>query len=556
VLNIALITTDFHKNTFRAHAGKMNGREILTCAMWRGQEKPEEKEPIKLFLCMALSCGRRRCFEWKIMAYGIQLVRGRVLRFIDSHPPGTQLPVDRVLAEHCGVSVMTVRRALTTLAAEGRVERVKGAGSFIPRKNPLEKPVIPGPTPVYRHIAECLDRDIRQAVIRKGASLPARKELALRFNCSVDTVGAAMDELLSKGVARRSGRRIIAGQFRRPLTPAARVYIIAPSAAAYAHLREASEGAAVIAAMERELNAAGVRVGFLSMHELKSMCRGGDERVSRAAGFVFCGSMDGMLSESEFRSVAGFIKGILMKHAGAQVRAVCITRQSIIRIKRTLFFSFSHLVTIRMRTVARACGGWQYGRIRIVCTDSPADQGPGRLFFDMLRLRTELRHFAPHADVDIAILTAGSAGRRPLTARMRGKLTHHLKPEEYLPRLSKYRRVTDADATEGVFEAGDFSAALAHDGTSTLYCIRSAGAALDILGQLRDRGDSIPRHAAVLSLEESGQTAAAGITTALLDEYRAGYLLARALLRDMPVALSHRGFIDPPGCLLLRETTP
>ncbi len=474
--------------------------------------------------------------------------------FIREHEPGAKLPPDRTIASACNVSIMTVRRAMTALAHDGVIMRIKGAGSFAPG-HARNATLAPGATPLYRVIADQLRDSIRHGVIRMGVALPLRKELAFRFGCSVETINAAVNALEQQELITRRGRRLIAG---RPLSkpPArAKAYIISPDQERYAWLRAESEGAPVIAGMERELNAAGVSLGFLPLKTFKSLCRSDDERVYRAAGFVFSGSLQGMLDEREVRALTPFLKEVLRKNAGSQVRAICITRQSIVRIRRVLYFSFSHLVTIRMRTVARTCADWPYRRIRIVCTDDRAGQGPGRMLFDMLRLRSELEHFAPHASVDIAVRTGAGAGIQPLSERMRGKLTHHLKPAEYLPRLSKYRRVTDPEVGAGVFEFDRFDDIAPDDQIPSLLCAQSASTALLLLEMMKSRGRGVSPHG-VICLEENSAVAAAGITTALLDESRAGYLLAHALLRDMPVALSHRGFIDPPGCVLLRDTTP
>ena len=45
--------------------------------------------------------------------------------------PGDKLPTERDLAAHYGCSLITVRRALSELAREGRIERTRGRGTYV-----------------------------------------------------------------------------------------------------------------------------------------------------------------------------------------------------------------------------------------------------------------------------------------------------------------------------------------------------------------------------------------------------------------------------------------
>lgn len=59
------------------------------------------------------------------------LVKERIVELIADSPPGTPLATERELATRFATSRTTVRQALAALAADGRLERTQGSGTFV-----------------------------------------------------------------------------------------------------------------------------------------------------------------------------------------------------------------------------------------------------------------------------------------------------------------------------------------------------------------------------------------------------------------------------------------
>ena len=89
------------------------------------------------------------------MARKHESVRGYLLAAMrDELAPNDRLPSEREIADRLGVSRPTVRRALDQLAAEGRVHRVQGSGTFVAEPPP------PDDEPVWHVIVVRAERSV------------------------------------------------------------------------------------------------------------------------------------------------------------------------------------------------------------------------------------------------------------------------------------------------------------------------------------------------------------------------------------------------------------
>ena len=70
-----------------------------------------------------------------------EIIHQTLLKQIESGtlPPDTLLPGEDALAAEYGVSLITVRRAMSELAHDGAIRRVRGKGSIVLKRAPVQK---------------------------------------------------------------------------------------------------------------------------------------------------------------------------------------------------------------------------------------------------------------------------------------------------------------------------------------------------------------------------------------------------------------------------------
>jgi GntR family transcriptional regulator len=135
-------------------------------------------------------------------------ITARLREELRSEPVGTRLPPEREMAERFLVSRMTLRQALDQLEAEGRIERVRGSGTFTRRPTVAMGPALTSftedmrareLTPSSRLLG--FTRVLPESAVQQALSLPRGEEVVwmerLRF---------ADDEPICMEVAQFPGR--------------------------------------------------------------------------------------------------------------------------------------------------------------------------------------------------------------------------------------------------------------------------------------------------------------------------------------------------------------
>lgn len=134
-------------------------------------------------------------FEWKPMPHSnlIVQIRGQILAYLAQGglQPGDRLPAERELATKLGVSRPSVREAIKSLEAEGRLEVRHGTGVFVARFTPVQG--LQG----WMHVNQL---DITEAyAMREVLEVPAARWAAERGEPrAIERVRVAHDRLLAR----------------------------------------------------------------------------------------------------------------------------------------------------------------------------------------------------------------------------------------------------------------------------------------------------------------------------------------------------------------------
>jgi DNA-binding LacI/PurR family transcriptional regulator/DNA-binding transcriptional regulator YhcF (GntR family) len=134
-----------------------------------------------------------------------------------------RLPGLRRLARICGVSYLTMWRAMQRLVADKKM--AVGAGRrFVLPGSPAPRPPA-APQPRARRIIESILRDIVAGKLAANSPIAGLKELTARYGAGRGTMGRVVRDLCDQGVLMRTGRAIEVARMAGP-RPSARIVVL------------------------------------------------------------------------------------------------------------------------------------------------------------------------------------------------------------------------------------------------------------------------------------------------------------------------------------------
>lgn len=482
-------------------------------------------------------------------------IREHLSRVVSLATPGSRLPTDREVAERFGVSLRTVARVMGDLARKGLVRRVRGKGTFVP--DAAAKPTLDAEALVHTPQPPLIEQVfglICNGEYRRGEALPSVKYLSRRFHVAPATVVQAYRELCARRVVTKVGKTFWVGGFRALLRPrnGREVFFLVKNHETLERLfDEATFGGRAFRVLDDTLADAGCLVHYRFVSEFGWLFEQWGRSGRLPLGLVLVDGDEMTLGDwpPELREIVRKQRlreiAVVLDWAGGW--APGITRAECV-------LSHSHTATVVSRALARFMTTGGFSATTFFVDTALLEYALGTLF-DYLRTFSEAQHLQAGYPCALMVL-----GRSP-------QLFDRVPPAVADSLLGKYSPLPFAELrARHVDEADSPAQAFAHVWerdqhharrvAGPLWVFASDELATHALTWAQQRRIRVPRQLNLISLQSGTRYYSYGLSRCSPDWENAGYLMAHALLGDLPIPHSHRGYLDFPARIRENQTTP
>lgn len=460
-------------------------------------------------------------------------------------PPGSFLPFDRELAAAWGLSPRTVWSVLKGFRDRGQLVRVRGKGTMIPGPAAADR------TPRQRlDAAEALAAAIAESIaggtFRSGEPLPPVKYLCRQFRVGATTVSAAFRSLTRRRFVTRIGKRYWAGDLGEQLSgrPARQVYFMLWRSDAFRSVFAHPTQGETFYRMERELLKYGFLLRFENTLRFPDLVGSWQSGHAPPHALLLLG-----MSQRRWDTVRSHLDRL--KYAtGIVPRLVVDSPAPLEHLPReTACYTMGAVFTALCRRLARFAATHRFRRVILYFDEAERE----RTFFTAcMKIRAELGNAAPGCEFFTYVkLLNGSADTEVFLARFRTRRRGHIESV-----LSKYGPTSVDVLTRETRVVRDFKPVWRRGRPGDLWVTMSAAHAAEALAVATDKGLRVPRDVSIISMCDDPALCHLGISCCVRDRGHAGYALAHALIGNMPVEKTTRGFIRLRVQLLERRTTP
>ncbi|MBD3242368.1 MAG: GntR family transcriptional regulator [Chitinivibrionales bacterium] len=467
--------------------------------------------------------------------------------FVRKGPPGAMLPSDRELAQHLGLSRITIQRKMAALARQGTIERIQGKGSFVPGRAVGERRAVARKTESVQRLVDHIVAAVGRGELTRGNTLPSYKEMCAFFAVSPATVRAAYRILEDKRMVARVGRYYQVGSFNSIMrTGMSRdVYLFAPEPCDIQKLFSENELALSFAKMEHELHVHGYTVHYRTYDQIDSELDTWIQHSHYPCGLLFTGTIATGYVMPDEPMLSKPLNRLFKKAKGLRPRVVVTTTCFCYPDPRVISFSVTHAVTAMKRRLATFLFKNQYRRVTAMLDDRYTSPP---VLVDDLRVAPELDNLDPAIELTFAVRTADLQGFIDGCARWGSA-------EMYTSRLSKYRAYTFDELTSRFRQVDSLEEMCARSQFPCVWLFNHDDEAARALEWCDRHGVAVPEQASIISFENSHHYNELGITSCVRDWETIGYLMAHALISDIPLQKTRQGYVRLPALLFERRTS-
>jgi DNA-binding transcriptional regulator YhcF (GntR family) len=476
-------------------------------------------------------------------------------------PAGSALPTDRQLAIQWQMSERTVRSVLNRYRDRGAICRVPGKGTFVGGSSdtPAVEPSADREAAPDSHtsLVEQLRHSIASGEFAAQEPLPPVKYMSRRFNMARSTVTRAYQTLVEMGYVTKVGKLFWVGEFRRLVAGAAKkeVYLFDYSAADLSRLFGEDNLALAFRKLERELLKYGFILRYGRMDDFASLTRTWLGSTARPYGLIFTD-----IRQEGYETIRPALDTYL---ARVQANKPTVLIYGVdITLRRSGFYLLhrGNVYTTQNRTLARFLFEKQFRRVCFFY-----DETKWQLSFlpAELKLRTELKHLDRSVDFRLHVKQARKRSREGFF----GAFYKEAPPERVDGFLSKYETTSHAVVEKETVLSSEFPPVEKSLRGKTAWVFayaEHAARALDWAEKNRIRvpqdlaivGIHTPLDVAIAPIEDDSHFHHLGISCCVCDWERIGYLMAHAVIGDIPIEKTSKGFIRVGALMLERQTTP
>ncbi|MBN1676232.1 MAG: GntR family transcriptional regulator [Kiritimatiellae bacterium] len=472
-----------------------------------------------------------------------------VATFLADAAPGARLPGDRDLAARLGLSERTVRSVLSELHRRGLVRRLQGSGTYVPGE-PEEAASERGPVSSGEAVADWVHRAMAAGELKRGEALPPIKRVAARFHVARRTVIAAYRRLVGEGYVQKIGKSFWVGDFKSLLAPGGNreVFVFNCESEDFSAIFSHPVLGRAYERMVDELFECGYSVLYENVAALPSLAGRWLRRRAVPHALFFCGLHEAEPVEPLCAQIRRLRRASPQSPPAPRALLALTSRLSPGLPRDVLLLMWGNVLTQIAHEAARYCvaGGFKTAHLYF----HERRQGPTG---DSTIMKTwaEIRQADPALTVRVVVQPAARRESRPsFLARTESLLAY---AADYSHKFG--RRIPVPTVARDIVvthdPAGVFAQVAQHP---SLHVFPFAAEAAEALARAQAQGLAVPQSVSIVTLQDDPAYLTKGLAHCGIDCNSAGYVMAHALIGDIPVARTRRGFLKLKSRLIERQT--